>query len=307
MDQRVPGDRPAPAPPSAASPGSAPPSAASAASAAADVLRRRSGIDRHGVAVVLGSGWSAAAARLGPPHWQAPVTDLPGFPAPTALGHRGTVISLRRGGRRVLVFLGRVHLYEGHRPGTVAHAVRTAVAAGCGVIVLTNAAGVIRPGIPVGTPVLLRDHLNLTARSPLGGIPFLPTNPPTANPPTASALPARPVGVEVYSARLRDLARAVDPDLPDGVYAGLPGPHFETPADIWMLRAAGADLVGMSTVLEATAARAAGAEVLGVSLATNLAAGVSPVPLSGDDVIAAGLAAVPRLGALLGGVLDQLG
>jgi len=255
--------------------------------AAAGALRAASGVDRHDVVVVLGSGWAAAADALGEPDWEAPVTELPGFPPPTALGHAGTVRSVRVGRLRALVLLGRVHLYEGHPPATVVHGVRTAVAAGCRVAVLTNAAGGLRPDVPVGTPTLIADHLNLTARSPLVGPDFVDLT-------------------EAYSPRLRALAREVDPTLPEGVYAGLAGPHFETPAEIAMLRVLGADLVGMSTVLETIAARAAGAGVLGVSLVSNLAAGISPTPLSAREVIEAGQAALPRLGALLRGILDRL-
>lgn len=257
------------------------------ATQAAQALCTRSGVSRFDVGVVLGSGWGEAADALGETRWQAPLADLPGFPAPTALGHAGTVRAVAHGPLRVLAFLGRVHLYEGHRPATVAHAVRTAAAAGCGIVVLTNAAGGITPGQGVGEPVLIADHLNLTGRSPLAGPRFVDLT-------------------DLYDPGLRALAREVDPSLREGVYAGLVGPQFETPAEIRMLARLGADLVGMSTVLEAIAARAEGARVLGVSLVSNLAAGVSPVPLSAEDVLAAGRAALPRLGALLAGVLDRL-
>jgi purine-nucleoside phosphorylase len=254
---------------------------------AARDLCGRSGLPRLDVAVVLGSGWAEVADAVGEAAWESPVSDLPGFPAPTALGHGGTVRAVVRGPLRVLVFLGRVHLYEGHPPATVAHAVRTAAAAGCGTVVLTNAAGGITPRQTVGEPVLITDHLNLTGRSPLAGPRFVDLT-------------------DLYDPGLRALARGVDPSLREGVYAGLAGPQFETPAEIRMLARLGADLVGMSTVLEAIAARAAGARVLGVSLVSNLAAGVSPVPLSAEDVIAAGRAALPRLATLLAGVLDRL-
>ena len=166
------------------------------------------------------------------------------------------------------MFLGRVHLYEGHAPATVVHGVRTAVAAGCQVVVLTNAAGGIREGYQVGQPVLIRDHLNLTGRSPLGGPP-----PPEGYPSRFTDL------TDLYSARLRTLAAGgagAGEGLAEGVYAALPGPHYETPAEIRMLRTLGADLVGMSTVLEAIAARHLGAEVLAISLVSNLAAGLAP-------------------------------
>ncbi len=250
------------------------------AARAADVLAERTGIPRHDVAVVLGSGWRPAADAFGAPDAELAMAELPGFVAPTAVGHGGTLRSVRVGPHRVLVLLGRTHLYEGRGVASVAHAARTAAAAGCRLVVLTNAAGGIRDGLAVGQPVLISDHLNLTARSPLVGAEFVDLT-------------------DLYSARLRGLAAEIDPSLVDGVYAGLPGPHFETPAEIRMLRGLGADLVGMSTVLEAIAARAAGIEVFGVSLVTNLAAGMSGQPLSGDEVIAAGAAAAGRMGELL--------
>ena len=267
------------------------------AEAAAAAVRERAG--GHDVAVVLGSGWAAAADALGRPDWEAPVGDLPGFPVPTALGHGGTVRSVRRGELRVLVLLGRAHLYEGHPVGTVTHGVRTAVSAGCRTVVLTNAAGGITAGRYVGEPVLIADQLDLTRRvAPLAGPVAGPGAGPGAGPVAGGGSP--------YSTSLRERARAVDPGLRDGVYAGLTGPHFETPAEIRMLRTLGADLVGMSTVHEAVAARAAGADVLGIALVSNLAAGVSPAPLSAQEVMAAGRAALPRLAALLAGLLDQL-
>jgi purine-nucleoside phosphorylase len=208
------------------------------------------------------------------------MAELPGFAPPTAAGHAGTIRSVPVGPHRVLLLLGRTHLYEGHGVAAVAHAARVAAAAGCRAIVLTNAAGGIREGLSVGQPVLISDHLNLTARSPLVGPRFVDLT-------------------ELYSPRLRGLARGIDPSLVEGVYAGLPGPHFETPAEIRMLRALGADLVGMSTVLEAIAARASGLEVFGLSLVTNLAAGMTGQPLSSQEVVRAGLAAAGEMGGLL--------
>jgi purine-nucleoside phosphorylase len=254
---------------------------------AAAVIGRRTGVPRHDVAVVLGSGWAPAADRIGVPETEIPVTELPGFAPPTALGHVGTVRSVLAGDRHVLVFLGRTHLYEGHPVDAVVHGVRVATAAGCDTVVLTNAAGGIREGLEVGQPVLIADHLNLTARSPLVGATFVDLT-------------------DLYSARLRDLARAVAPDLTEGVYAALPGPHYETPAEIRMLRTMGADLVGMSTALEAIAARAAGAEVLGLSLVTNLAAGLTGRPLDHQEVIAAGRAAAERMGDLLADLASRV-
>lgn len=258
-----------------------------AAARAAAVLAERTGAQRHDVAVVLGSGWAPAVAALGPPTAEVAMTDLPGFVAPSAEGHRGQVLSLRAGDRRVLVLVGRVHAYEGHDLGEVVHPVRTACAAGATVVVLTNAAGGLRPEYRVGQPVLISDHLNLTARSPLIGPQFVDL-------------------VDAYSPRLRALAREIDPTLAEGVYAAVPGPHFETPAEIRMLRTLGADLVGMSTVPETIAARAAGAEVLAVSLVTNPAAGMTDEPVRHDDVLAAGRDSAARLGELLAAVIGAL-
>jgi len=253
---------------------------------AARVIAERTGIGRHDVAVVLGSGWSPAAAALGTPAAVLPQAELPGFTPPSAIGHTGELLSVPVGARRALVLVGRVHAYEGHDLRHVVHAVRTACAAGARVVVLTNAAGGVRLDLAVGQPVLISDHLNLTARSPLVGAQFVDLT-------------------DAYSPRLRRLAREADPELAEGVYAGLPGPHFETPAEIRMLRVLGADLVGMSTVHETIAARAAGAEVLGVSLVTNPAAGISGEPLNHAEVLAAGTASASRVGALLADIIER--
>ncbi|MDQ1645937.1 MAG: purine-nucleoside phosphorylase [Cryptosporangiaceae bacterium] len=258
------------------------------AEAAAAQIAAETGIARHDAAIVLGSGWAPAADRIGVADIEIPVASLPGFAAPSAVGHGGTVRSVASAaGSRVLVFLGRTHLYEGRGTDSVVHGVRVAAAAGCRAIVLTNAAGGLRDGLRVGQPVLISDHLNLTARSPLAGAQFVDLT-------------------DLYSARLRKIAMAADPSLTAGVYAALPGPHYETPAEIRMLRTLGADLVGMSTVLEAIAARAAGLEVLGVSLVTNLAAGITGEPLSHAEVLAAGRDAAERMGALLAEVVGSL-
>ncbi len=241
---------------------------ASAATAAAAVLADATGTAHHDVALVLGSGWVPAADALGTAQAEVPVTGLPGFAPAAVAGHAGRVRSLTVHGRRVLVFLGRTHLY-------------------CRTVILTNAAGGLRDGLRVGQPVLIADHLNLTGHSPLVGPRFVDLT-------------------DAYAARLRTLAREADPDLAEGVYAALPGPQYETPAEIRMLRTLGADLVGMSTALETIAARAEGCEVLGISLVTNLAAGLSAEPLDHEDVLAAGRAAATRMGELLGQVIGKL-
>jgi purine-nucleoside phosphorylase len=257
------------------------------AETAAQFIADRIGIADHDVAIVLGSGWAPAVAALGEPTAKLPMADIPGFTPPSADGHTGRVLSVTIGGHRVLVLAGRVHAYEGHDLQHVVHPVRTACAAGARVVLLTNAAGAIREDFAVGRPVLISDQLNLTARSPLIGAEFVDM-------------------VDAYAPRLRALAREVDPDLAEGVYAGLPGPHYETPAEIRMLRTLGADLVGMSTVHETIAARAAGAEVLGLSLVTNMAAGITGQPLSHAEVLETGAASAARMGSLLADVVARL-
>ncbi|WP_409328852.1 purine-nucleoside phosphorylase [Trujillonella humicola] len=234
----------------------------------------------HDTAVVMGSGWAAAAESFGPADSSVAIDELPGFSAPIVAGHGGEVRSVRVGRHRVLLFLGRTHLYEGRGVNAVVHGIRTAAAAGVRTVVLTNAAGGLAPEHRVGQPVLISDHLNLTARSPLVGPSFVDLT-------------------DLYSARLRELARQIDPALTEGIYAALPGPHFETPAEIRMLRTLGADLVGMSTALEAIAARAAGMEVLGLSMVTNAAAGITGEALDHLEVLAAGKEAAAGLGRFL--------
>ncbi|GFG51789.1 purine-nucleoside phosphorylase [Mycolicibacterium agri] len=254
---------------------------------AAAAIRERTGVDRHDVAVILGSGWAPAAARLGTTAAAVQVAELAGFTPPSAEGHTGEVRSVRTGDHHVLVFVGRIHAYEGHDLRHVVHPVRAACAAGVRTVVLTNAAGGLRADYTVGQPVLISDHLNLTARSPLVGPQFVNM-------------------VDAYSPRLRALAREVDPSLAEGVYACLPGPHYETPAEIRMLRTLGADLVGMSTVHETIAARAAGADVLAVSLVTNAAAGMTGEPLNHEEVLEAGRQSAARTGSLLASVIERL-
>jgi purine-nucleoside phosphorylase len=268
-----------------------------AAAASASALAQRTGLPHHDVAVVLGSGWAPAADALGPPVAEVPLAELGGFPAPAVAGHVAAVRSVLVGARRVLVFLGRVHLYEGHSPAAVVHGVRTAIAGGRGTVVLTNAAGGIRADLGPGRPVLISDHLNLTGSSPLAGLaPGGPDGRPLFTDLT-----------DVYSARLRATVRAREPALAEGVYAALTGPQYETPAEIRMLRSAGADLVGMSTALEAIAARHLGADVLGLSLVTNVAAGLSEQKLDHQDVLATGRDSAAGLGVLLASILTAVG
>ncbi|KHL14573.1 UNVERIFIED_CONTAM: purine nucleoside phosphorylase [Mumia flava] len=256
------------------------------ARAAAAELRERTGGD-HDVALVLGSGWMPAADALGEPEHEIATAELPGFLVPAVAGHGGKVRSVRIGDTRALVFLGRTHLYEGHGVDRVVHGVRTAAAAGCHAVVLTNGCGGLHETWSPGTPVLISDHINMAATSPLRGATFVDLT-------------------DLYSSRLRALCREVDPTLDEGVYVQLPGPHYETPAEIRMIRTMGGDLVGMSTVLEAIAAREAGLEVLGISLVTNLAAGITGEPLNHEEVLAAGAHAAEEVGELLARVMPRI-
>ena len=266
------------------------------AAEAAAFLRKRFGGD-HDMVAVLGSGWADAVGVLGTGD-RCAINEVPGFKKPSALGHGGEAISLTIGASRVLVLTGRTHLYEGHGTAPVVHGVRTAAALGCRVAVLTNGAGVLREDWTIGEPVMISDHINLTGQSPMTG----------DNPPAPFA--GRFVDLtDAYSKRLRDVARravadhASAPTMNEGVYLGLHGPHYETPAEIRAGRSWGADLVGMSTVLEVIAARHVGLEVLALSLPTNLAAGISPTPLSGEEVIAVGKRSAARAGEVLRAVL----
>jgi purine-nucleoside phosphorylase len=255
---------------------------------AALVLKRATGVASHDVALVLGSGWVPALDALdaGDDVAELPVTDLPGFLPPAVEGHAGRIRSMQVGEVRLLAFLGRTHLYEGAGVAPVVHGIRVAAAAGCRAVVLTNACGGLRDGLGPGDPVLLSDHINLTGHTPLVGPRFVDLS-------------------EVYSRRLRDLVREIDPSITEGVYAQFGGPQYETPAEVRMAGILGADLVGMSTALEAIAARAEGMEVLGISLVTNLAAGLGE-PLDHEEVLAAGRASAGRMGALLARILPRI-
>lgn len=267
------------------------------ARAAAAQLAEATGVARHDVALVLGSGWGGAADLLGETVAEVPAAQIVGFTAPAVQGHGATIRSIRitggdgaasgGGDTHALVLGSRTHFYENRGVRRVAHGVRTAAAAGARTVVLTNGCGGLVPEWAPGTPVLISDHLNLTAASPLEGATFVDLT-------------------DLYSSRLRTLARTIDPDLPEGVYVQFRGPHYETPAEVRMAGILGGHLVGMSTTLEAIAARHAGLEVLGISLVTNQAAGISPVPLSHAEVLEAGAAAGPRISALLADIVRAL-
>jgi purine-nucleoside phosphorylase len=259
-----------------------------AARAAADYIAAETGIESHDVALVLGSGWADAADLIGETTATLSADEIPGFSAPAVEGHIGTIRSvLTKEGRRALVLGARTHYYERKGVRAVVHGVRTAAAAGCRTLVLTNGCGGLNENWTPGTPVLISDHINLTAASPLEGATFVDLT-------------------DLYSARIRGLAREVDSSLEEGIYAQFTGPHYETPAEVQYAKRIGASLVGMSTALEAIAGRHAGMEVFGISLVTNLAAGISPVPLSHEEVLEAGHAAGPRISKLLAEIIAKL-
>ncbi len=240
--------------------------------------------------IVLGSGLGGLADDV-EDAVAIPFEDLPGWPVATAPGHVGRLLLGRLAGTPIVALQGRFHVYEGNDPGLVVQPVLLFQRLGARVVVLTNAAGGVNPDYGPGTLMLIADHLNLTGRTPLLG-------------PNADAIGQRfPDLVDAYSPRLRDRMRdaaaAEGVALEEGVYAGLLGPQYETPAEVRMLRTLGADAVGMSTVLECIAARWAGLEVCGVSLVTNAGAGYTGEPLTHAEVLAAGNEAGPRLAGVL--------
>jgi len=260
----------------------------SLASDAAQIISNKTGVDQHDIALTLGSGWAKAADLMGETVSEIPAGDVPGFASSGVPGHTGTIRSIKMPhGKHALVIGARTHFYEDKGVRAVVHSVRTAAACGAKVMVLTNGAGGIKDHWAPGTPVLISDHLNLTSSSPLEGATFIDLT-------------------DLYSSRLRDIARTIDPTLDEGVYVQFRGPHYETPAEVQMAKVMGGHIVGMSTALEAIAAREAGMEVLGLSLITNLAAGISPEPLSHKEVIEAGQIAEPVISALLAKIVAAL-
>lgn len=247
--------------------------------------------------IVLGSGLGHLAATIGDPV-AIPYDELPGWPAPSARGHAGRLILGTLEGMPVACLQGRFHRYEGHPPALVAEPVLLLHRLGAGVLLLTNAAGGVDPSFRAGTLMAIADHLNLTGENPLVG-------------PNDDALgPRFPDQSATWEPALRSYLHAAAGEtgttLAEGVYAGLLGPTYETPAEVRMLRVLGADAVGMSTVTEAIAARWCGMRVCGVSLVTNPGAGLSPTPLSHAEVLAAADEAGPRLEAVIRGFVRRL-
>lgn len=255
---------------------------------AAAYITAKTGVEKYDLALTLGSGWGEAASLIGEVTHQLDASEVPGFHRAAVAGHPGTLTSIATpDGKQALVIGARTHYYEGRGVDAVVHGVRTAAAAGASTMILTNGCGGINPTYQAGQPVLISDHINFTATSPLAGAHFVDLT-------------------DLYSPRIREIARRLDPTLQEGVYLQLPGPHYETPAEIRMATTLGADLVGMSTALEAIAARAAGLEIFGISLVTNMAAGIQETPLSHQEVIEAGQAAGPRISRLLADIIAAL-
>jgi purine-nucleoside phosphorylase len=255
---------------------------------AAARIAELTGVEQHDLALTLGSGWGKAAELIGETTHTLAATEVPGFSKPAVEGHVGTLRSvLLPNGKRALVIGARTHYYERHGVRRVVHSVRTAAATGAKTMILTNGAGGIKEHWKPGTPVLISDHINLTADSPLEGATFVDLT-------------------DLYSKRLRDLARTISPELDEGVYCQFTGPHYETPAEVQMAKTIGGHIVGMSTALEAIAARQAGMEVFGMSLITNLAAGIQTTPLSHAEVIEAGQQAEPVIARLLADIVAAI-
>jgi purine-nucleoside phosphorylase len=258
------------------------------ASQAAAEIAERTGVASHDIALTLGSGWAKAADLIGATTATIPADEIIGFSKPALAGHPGTIRSIELpSGKRALVIGARTHFYEGHGVRRVVHSVRTAAATGVTTMILTNGAGGIRESWQPGSPVLISDHINLTGASPLEGATFVDLT-------------------DLYSQRLRDIARTVEPSLDEGVYCQFRGPQYETPAEVQMAKSFGGHIVGMSTALEAIAARQSGMEILGMSLITNLAAGIQKTPLSHAEVLEAGQNAEAVISELLARIVVEL-
>lgn len=262
----------------------------------ADALRDRLGVRTPTAAIILGSGLGGLAARL-EGAVRIPFSDIPGFPAVTVVGHSGALVAGLLGGRDVIALAGRFHMYEGHEAALAAFPVRVMHALGASVLLVSNAAGGIRHTFRPGDLMLIADHLNLMGRNPLLG------------------------AVEAGDERFPDMSSPYDPTLrtlvqqaalatgvalTSGVYAGLLGPSYETPAEVRMLRTLGADAVGMSTVPEVIVARAMGMRVAGISCITNLACGISPTLLSHADVLETSQRVGDRFERLIAAVVSTL-
>jgi len=268
---------------------------AAAVAVAAGAIRPRLGNRKPRIAIVLGSGLGSLADRASGAE-RIRYADIPGFPEPTVAGHGGELVAGQVAGRDVLLQSGRFHVYEGHGVELAALPVRVFAALGIGTVMLTNAAGGVRRSFDAGTLMLISDHLNLTGRNPLTG-------------PTLEGEERFPDMSNPYDPALRQIARDVARErgiaLEEGVYAALPGPSYETPAEVRMLERLGADAVGMSTVVEVIAARARGMRCVGISTVTNPAAGVTGATLSHAEVMEVAKRVGDELGLLIEGIAER--
>lgn len=272
------------------------PFGAVAAAAAAEAIAPRLGIGTPVSGIVLGSGLGALADRLAGAA-AIPYADIPGFPRATIAGHRGALLAGTLDGRPVLALAGRFHMYEGHDARLAGFPVRVLHALGARTLIVSNAAGAVRRTLRPGDLMVIRDHINLMFRNPLiGAVEPGDTRFPDMSEPYDPAL----------RAIAADVARAQGVALQQGVYAGLLGPAYETPAEVRMLAALGADVVGMSTVPEVTVARAIGMRVLGLSCVTNLACGISPHPITHAEVLETTAAVAERFERLVRGVVARV-
>ena len=258
---------------------------------AANEIRTITGINKYDIAVTLGSGWGQAAVTMGETTHTIPASQIIGFNASKVAGHTGTLKSVQlSNGKNVLIIGARTHYYESNEPNhvrQVVHSVRTAAALGCDTMVLTNGAGGIRPEWTPGTVVAIKDHINLTAASPLEGATFIDLT-------------------ELYTPHLLQLVQSLYPATPEGVYIQNRGSHYETAGEVNMARIIGGDIVGMSTALEAIAAREAGMNILGLTLITNHAAGISSEKLNHQEVLDTGKASEARLAKMLTDIVNSI-
>lgn len=262
----------------------------------AQVIRDRIGASAPAAAIILGSGLGRLADRI-TDRTVVAYEDIPGFPAPTVVGHSGAVVAGRLGGRRVIALSGRFHMYEGHEASLAGFPVRVLNELGARTLIVTNAAGGVRRTFSPGDIMLIRDHINLMFRNPLTGrVEAGDERFPDMSEPYD----------QVLQQTARDVATAQSLTLQEGVYAGLLGPTYETPAEVKMLAFLGADAVGMSTVPEVIVARARGMRVLGFSCITNLASGLSTAPITHADVLETMLVAGERMSSLVTGIVERL-
>lgn len=262
------------------------------AEGAAETYRNLSGIQKHDIALTLGSGWGLAAETIGETIFETPASNIIGFKASDVPGHSGTLKTIRlEDGRNVFLIGARTHIYETLHPyqvRAVVHSVRTAAALGCGTLFLTNGAGSVNPEWEPGTVVTIADHINLSGTTPIEGATFIDM-------------------VDAYNPELRQHIKNLYPENPEGTYIQNHGPQYETKQEIVMARNIGGDLVGMSTALETIAARQLGMKVAGMSLVTNLAAGVvEGASLNHAEVLETGKANEERLAAMLSNIINTM-